>query len=153
MTKIIFDTNIYDKIEFDEEVKSRISSLSSSNSIWVIATPKIIDEIREGPFCGLPDWFPIQIESESVFVLDHARLGWARLGEGEIYREHRGKSNQVEDAIISDSAADMAEILVSEDHRLVKRFNRLRTGCVGMNYASFREWLFAEAAQGRAQDL
>ena len=144
MTKIILDTNIYDKIECDEEVKLRVSALSSSNSICVIATPKIIDEIREGPFCGLPDWFPIQIESESVFVLDHARLDMARLGEGIIYREHRGESNQVEDAIISDSAADMADILVSDDQRLVKRLNDLRTRCIGMNYARFREWLFSE---------
>ena len=153
MMKIIFDTNIYDKIELDEAIKSRVSSLVCSNRLCVIATPKVIDELRQGPFRGLPDWFPICYEPESVAVCGHARSGMARLGDGRDYTEHRGGSNNIADAIISDSAAAMADILVSEDQRLVKRFNDLRTHCIAMRYATFREWLFTEAAKGRSEAL
>jgi len=150
LTKIIFDTNVYHKIADDKDARLKIRELSESDLICIISTPKIIDELIEGPFGGLPDWFPIDFEPESVFVLDHARLDMARLGDGEIYREHRGESKQIEDAIISDSAADLADILVSDDKRLIKRFNDLRTRCTGMNYSGFREWLFSEAAKGRS---
>ena len=126
------------------EVKSRISELISSNEICVFATPKIVDELREGPFGGLPDWFPIRYEPENVAVCGHARSGMARLGDGQVYTEHRGESSNIADAIISDSAAAIADILVSEDQRNVKRFNDLCTRCAGMNYARFREWLFSE---------
>ena len=153
VTKIIFDSNIYDKISVDEEVMLRISALSSSNSIRVIATPKIVDELRESPFGGLPDWFPIHPEPENVAVCGHARSGMARLGEGRVYTEHRGESSNIADAIIADSSADMADILGSEDGRLVRRLKALRTRCVGMDYASFGEWLLSKAAQDPAGDL
>ena len=151
MTNIIFDTNIYHRIGDDEAARLKICELSDSDVIGIIATPKIIDELIEGPFVGLPEWFPICYEPENVAVCGHARSGMARLGEGQDNIEHRGESNNSADAIISDSAAAMADILVSEDQRLVKRFNDLRTHCIGMSYAKFREWLFTEAAKGRSE--
>jgi hypothetical protein len=50
----------------------------------VIARPVLISELEASPFRGLPNWFPIETQPESVFVLGHARLGMARLGDGEI---------------------------------------------------------------------
>lgn len=153
MTKIIFDTNIYDRIGDDEASRLKVCELSDSDFICIIVTPKIIDELIQSLFGGLPDWFPICYEPENVAVCGHARSGMARLGEGRDYTEHRGDSNNIADAIISDSAAAMADIVVSEDQRLVKRFNDLRTHCIAMRYATFREWLFTEAAKGRSEAL
>jgi hypothetical protein len=56
--------------------------------VRVIATLIVRDELKESPFDGFPDWFPIVLEAENVTVLDYPYLGMTRLGEGGVYREH-----------------------------------------------------------------
>ncbi|MCY4086198.1 MAG: hypothetical protein OXG37_04750 [Actinomycetia bacterium] len=58
---------------------------------------------------GLPEWFQIDDEPEAVSVVDHARVGRARLGSGEIYKTYLDESKRVPDAIIADSADSLAD--------------------------------------------
>ena len=141
MNRILLDCTIYDKLLLDAEARDSLHALIDDVRVKVIATPMVLDELREGPFGGLPDWFPITIEAETVTVLDYAVLDMTRLGGGDIYGEHRGESQKIPDAIIADSADALADILVSEDRRCRERLKKISTRCKGLDYREFREWL------------
>lgn len=145
MTTILLDANVYDKLQLDAEACSLLGALVDRGQARVIATPMVLDELQRSPFGGLPNWFPVAVEAESVTVLGYAPLGMTRLGEGQVYTEHRGESQKIPDAIIADSADALADILVSEDRRCRERLKRVGTRCSGMDYEEFREWLRASA--------
>ncbi len=146
MTTILLDQNIYDKLQADPEIRSALGGLVNRGFVRVIATPMVLDELLNGPFGGLPDWFPIEVEPESVTVLGYAPLGMTRLGDGEVYAEHRSESKKIPDAIIANSANSLADILVSEDRRCRERLKKISTSCRGMDYREFCEWIRAAAA-------
>ena len=142
-TTVLLDGNIYDRLDVDAEARGLLSRRIASGHVRVIATPVVVDELGNSPFGGLPGWFPIEIEAESVAVLGHWGLGMARLGGGSTYTAHRGESNKIPDAIIADSAESLAGILVSEDRRCRKRLADISRRCSAMNYEQFRAWLSA----------
>ncbi len=144
MVTILLDGNVYDALDQDPPTRLIIAKLIAQGNLRIIATPKVLDELRSSPFGGLPDWFPVELEAESTFVLGHARLGMARLGSGDIYAQHRGDSNQVPDAIIADSAHALADILVTEDNRCRKQLQRISDRCRAMTYGEFHEWLVSQ---------
>ncbi len=138
---LLLDGNIYNRLQADTETRCRLNTLIADGMIRVIATPVLVGELEASPFCGLPDWFPIETEAKSVFVLGHARLDMARLGKGEIYSKHRGQSNKVPDAIIADSADGLADVLVSDDRRCRKRLADISSDCAALDYDEFVFWL------------
>ena len=142
MKTILLDANIYDRLAMDPEACERLAVLSSTGAVTVVATPKIVDELRDSPFSGVPTWFPVKIEPEGVFVLGHARLGMARLSDGLIYEQHRGNSSKVPDAIIAHSADALADIAVSDDTRFRARLSKVSQRCSAMSFQEFRAWLF-----------
>lgn len=146
MTTILLDKNIYDKLQADAEVRTSLRTLVDRGLVRVIATPMVLDELRRGPFGGLPCWFPVAVEAESVTVLGYATLDMTELGDGQIYTEHRGESKKIPDGIIADSADALADIFVSEDRRCRERLKRISTRCCGMNYEEFCDWLRTSAA-------
>ncbi len=141
MITALLDGNIYDKLKVAPDTQSRIAELCTTEQLRVIATPVIESELAASHFGGIPDWFPVEVVDESVFVLDRAQLGRARLGEGEVYKEHRGESSQIPDGILADSAHAYADLLVSEDKRCRDRLTRISSRCVGVDYAGFVERL------------
>jgi hypothetical protein len=116
----------------------------------VIAIPKIRDELERGPFRAIPDWFPVHLQNESLFILDHAHLDSADLDGAAIYQDHLGTSDQVPDAIIADSADALADILVTEDGRCLKRLNDFSKKCLGLKYDQFTAWLEQLETNGRS---
>jgi hypothetical protein len=144
MVTILLDSNVYDALDQDPTVRSMIATLIAQGDLRMIATPKVLDELHSSPFGGLPDWFPVELEAESAFVLGHAQLGMARLGSGDIYTQHRGESSKVPDAIIADSAHASADILVTEDKRCRKRLQKISDRCRAMTYSEFHEWLVSQ---------
>ena len=151
MQTILLDSNIYDKLWSDEKTRLRLASLILYSNVRVIATPKIVDELTRSDFNGVPDWLDVGEEIEAVAVVDHARVGMARLGSGNVYSHHRGNSQNVEDAIIADSADDLADIAVSEDRRFVRRLNSRSGRCHAMGYTQFMAWLESEFPLGEAE--
>ena len=138
---LLFDGNIYNRLDVDVETRDGLARCIAAGRIRVVATPVVVDELRNAPFGGLPDWFPIEVEVESVAVLDYWHLGMARLGEGTVYTKHRGESSKIADAIIADSADSLADVLVSEDRRCRSRLAAISSRCTAMDYSEFQTWL------------
>lgn len=143
MKTVLFDCNIYDKLAMDEKHRDRVAEFIVRGALMLIATPILVDELAASPFGGLPDWFPITVEPENVAVIGFARIGMARLGDGEVYSKHRGSSNNIKDGVLADSADALADILVSEDGRCRKRLAEISSTCECMSYADFCGWLDA----------
>jgi hypothetical protein len=144
---VLLDGNVYDKLQADVKTRGALQKLVARGLIKIIATPMVHDELKRSPFGGFPDWFPVVLEAENVTVLGYAILGMTRLGEGEVYSEHRGESKKIPDAIIADSADGLADILVSEDRRCRERLKRISARCRGMDYREFSEWLQTSFAE------
>jgi hypothetical protein len=147
MNTVLLDGNVYDKLQADVKTRRAVQKLISCGLVKVIATPIVHIELKKSPFGGFPNWFPIVLEAENVMVLGYATLGMTRLGEGEVYSEHRGESKKIPDAILADSADGLADILVSEDRRCRERLKRISTRCRGMDYQEFSEWLRTSFAE------
>lgn len=141
MKSVLLDTNIYDKLALDGTVRSRVVDLIDRGDLCLIATPMVVDELAASPIGGLPDWFSIIVKPESVAVVGFWHIGEARLGEGEVYAQHRGSSNKVPDGIIANSADALADIFVSEDSRSRTRLAKISTRCASMSYSGFCRWL------------
>lgn len=150
MNTVLLDCHIYDKLETDRETCGAVRSLIDRGVIRVIATPMVLDELRQSPFGGIPDWFRVVVEAESVTVLDYAHPGMTMLGDGEAYAAHRGASKKIPDAIIADSASSLADILVSEDRRCRERLKAITTRCKGLDYGEFCAWVRTEIAATRS---
>ena len=147
----MLDTNVFDLLAADPPTQLAIRDLVIAKKVRVLATPKIRDELTDSPLEGLPDWFPIELEPESVAVSGHARSGMARLGEGKIFKAHKGESCKAADGIIADSANSLADIVVSEDGRFLRRFQDMSERCQGMSYEQFCKWLSVAGASGEEQ--
>lgn len=140
-TTLLFDGNIYNRLDADGKTRERLAWHIAQGGIRVIATPVVVDELSNSPFGGLPDWFPIEVEVESVIVWGHWRWGMARWGKGAVYTQHRGDSKKIPDAIIADSADSLADILVSDDRRCRNRLADISTRCRALDYSEFQGWL------------
>ena len=138
MTRIVLDANIWDKLAGDAPARERICSLCKASALQIVVPDTLLQQLKASPFAGVPDWFPADVIPDSVFVLDHSRLGFARLGEGELFTAHRGESQQISDAVIVDSADYDADLFVSEDRRARERYATLRNCGRALDYARFR---------------
>jgi predicted nucleic acid-binding protein len=137
MTTLLLDSNIYDQLAADPANRTRLARIVATGNVRVIATPIVIDELRASPFGGLPPWFAVDTEPEHVAVYDYARYRMARYGDGQVYSEHRGSSNNIKDGIIADSANALADIFVSQDERCRRRFSRVSSNCKAKSYDEF----------------
>jgi predicted nucleic acid-binding protein len=138
MSKIVLDTNIWHRLAGDDQARERIRSLCEASALEIIVSDTLLRELEVSAFGGVPDWFPTNVIKDSVFVLDHSRLGFARLGGGSVFAAHRGASKQISDAVIVDAADNDADIFVSEDRRARERYAKLRDRGRALSYPQFR---------------
>lgn len=146
MNTVLLDCHIYDKLEIDRETCGAVRDLVDRGVIRIIATPMVVAEMQQSPIRGLPHWFPVAVEPESVTVVGYAVVGMTRVGDGKVFTAHRGDSQKTPDAIIADSAGSLANILVSEDRRCRERLKTISTRCKALDYREFSEWIRAEIA-------
>lgn len=139
MIKIVLDSNIWNKLAEDDLAKSRVQSLCDTGELQVLVPDTLLQQLKASPFGGVPDWFPAELISDSVFVLDHSRLDFARLGDGTMFTAHRGASQQISDAVIVDVADTDADVFVSEDQRARNRYAKLREAKRALDYVRFRQ--------------
>lgn len=124
MKKIMFDTNIFDKLgTFIGDIKN-----TTNNFEYYVTTIQIEES------CEIPD---SKIETRkinilrlaelrakmvpiSVFVLNgRSRLGYARLGEGVVYKSIlKENGSNADDAIIADTAVFEGCTLITDDKEL-----------------------------------
>lgn len=127
MKKIMFDTNIFDKLNMVIN-----DSKNATDRYEYYVTTIQVEEL-----CEIPD---SKIETRklnilqlaelraklvpiSVFVLNgRARLGYARLGDGKAYSKVlKENGSNSDDAIIADTAVYEGCILVTEDKELYRK--------------------------------
>lgn len=127
MKKIMFDTNVFDKLpEFIDLIRD------STTQYEYFVTTIQIDEL-----CGIPD-HKIDIRKRNFLMLadlraklvplsvcilnGRARLGYVRLGEAEVYKKILNKNNSnIDDAAIADTAVYEGCTLITNDDDLYKR--------------------------------
>lgn len=137
MTKAILDANIWDRLAVDERARERIGCLCDAGELEIVVPNTLLRELKDGPFGGVPVWFPTTLIDDSVFVLDYSLLDCARLGNGKVFTAHRGASKQIADAVIVDAVDTDADIFVSEDRRARERYANLRDRSRSLNYERF----------------
>jgi rRNA-processing protein FCF1 len=131
MEKIMFDSNVFDKLP---QIISKIKESAENQYEYYITT------IQVEELCEIPDEkkekrvtnilmladLRAKLVPISVFVLNgRARIGYARLGNGEVYHKilKENKSNS-DDAIIADTAVFEGCTLITEDKELYSRMKR-----------------------------
>lgn len=138
--KIILDGNIYNILDEDSNIRTKCRKLIENGSMTVIVTRTISEELKLSKFGGVPDFFPVKYEGNTV-----ARCGIMccgdRLGKGEVFDAHLGKSLKVEDALIADAADVYADYLVTEDKRLRNRMTDISKECTVLTYAEFSAFI------------
>ena len=140
MKTVLLDGNVYHELARDTETRADLCDCVARGTLRVICTPGIERELRDSPFRGIPDWFPVHYELESVSILPF-RLGETRLGRGGVYRDHRGTSQQRPDAEIADAADTYADLFVTQDKRCRSRAGKYATRCRTLSFPDFRVWL------------
>lgn len=141
MISIVLDANIYDVLAVDAERCFYLRELIQKGRVEVLVSPVVHDQLRAGPFKDVSCLFPIRLISEAVAVVGVAKVGLARPGNGNVYKEHRGASNQYEDAIIADTAHCDADIFVSKDKRCRQRLQTISSTLKCFDYDEFAAWI------------
>ena len=143
MPRLVLDSNVFDELERDERTRTRLARLAAAGTVEVIVPYTVQQELAAGPLQGVPKWFPITLEHDSVTVLPFV-LGTSRLGSGETYRTHLGESRtHMNDAKITDAASTYyADVLVSQDRRCRSRAAKtLGPKCQCLDYAGLVGWI------------
>jgi len=141
MIKILLDTNVYDALQSRPDARERIRALSEREALKIVATSTVRTELKRSPMRGVPDWFPVTVDLDAIGVIGHSSIGHARIGRNDIYDRHRGRSGEVADAVIAESAERYADVFVSDDRRCRARFANQTQRCSVMDSVEFIAWL------------
>lgn len=141
MEKIIFDSNIFDLLVEDSDAVCKLNDIIKLGIAEILIPSTICDELKKSPFKGVPALFPYIKITDAVFILGQSRLGEARLGDGRVYQQHKGDSQQLKDAIIADTANLEATMFVSQDNRNRSRLRNLSKSCKSLTFDEFLDWL------------
>jgi len=140
MKTILLDSNVYDKLNNDVS-RDLISKFIRSQKIKVVAPQIVLDEMKNSPFKGIPDFFPVEVIPDGVAVAGLARAGTAIVSEGKVFKKHLGDSKKSKDAIISETAKNFSDVFVSEDNRCRKRLYKISKTTQCFDYQQFIKWV------------
>ncbi|WP_373032962.1 hypothetical protein [Sulfurovum sp.] len=136
--KIVLDCNIYDILAQDSECLTLLTSLIEKEDWKVLIPITLLDELKDSPFKGIPDWIQAEEHLDLVAVYGHTKYGEGCYGDGNIYECHKGNSIKIKDAIIVDFAVNKADIFVSEDRRARKRLLEMDVETQVYDYNDFK---------------
>jgi len=140
----MLDTNIFDKIIGNEELKTQIVELRKKRQIAILTTHIQIDELSATPdimkrekLLGFANEICDFIPTMGV-VVGVSRLGMARLSNGEeIERIRQGDLRRTQDALISATASSDADFLVTEDRSFATRVQKNLADVRVLNFSKF----------------
>jgi len=128
MKKIMFDTNVFDKLP---KIIEKIKKSAEVQYEYYITTIQIEE------LCEIPDTkkdirvknilmlaeLRAKLVPISLLILNgRARLGYVRLGSGEVYRKIvKSNGSNTDDAVIADTAVSEGCTLITEDKALYTR--------------------------------
>lgn len=151
MVRVLFDGNVYNKLELHPAIIDRIKFLIAEGRLTILCNQVVEDELLLSPYNGIPGWFSVQKISEPGSYIGRAMIApdgadanderYAKIvPDVSAYSQHRGSSNKSRDAIIADTASRKCDYLVSEDQRLVRRMNEhVGSMCKGIAFVGFCE--------------
>ena len=142
---VILDGNIYDMFGKDEVACSVAKRLIETGKLIIIVTRTVSEELARSPFGGIPNFFHTAYCGNTVARVGIIAAGDS-IGTGQAFEIHLGESSQVSDALIADAASWKADILVSEDRRMLRRLPQTGTKCLAMRYVEFLDWMQSEWA-------
>ncbi len=145
----MFDSNIYDKVIANEALFVQLRSLIDSNQLEIVSTHIQLDELgriennakRESALA-----VPSTIVPTMGFVLDVSRLDMACLDGGnpeiiEYEQIQKGNLKHVEDALIALTAHHEADVLVTEDNKLINKIKATKTKLTLWKFEEFKSFL------------
>ncbi len=137
MLRVVLDSNIWNELEKDPNVRRRIQRMCRDGDLQVVIPHTLLHELRDSPWCGVPDWFPTEQAADCVCVVGHSRVGAGRVGDGQVYSAHKGGSKQVADAVLADFASMDADVFVTNDKRARTRYRKGARRGLAMTYDEF----------------
>jgi predicted nucleic acid-binding protein len=158
IARIICDSNIHDVLAADLKLKRLVDQAQADALIDVMTTHIQFDELAAVPAerdIGQTGSLTANRILTEVFVLDHSRLGEARLGSetsNAAFMELQGNSfKNTNDAIIGATALAHTDILVTNDVRFTNRFRKLAGSVQVMSSKEFGEYLVERQASASSQ--
>jgi len=141
MITVLLDSNVYDKLQGDEDARRQLATLVKDGKVRVIAPRVVVDELAASPFGGIPDFFEVEEVPDGVAVAGIAKAGAVVVSKGETFSRHLGNSKKGKDAVIAETAVNQAKILVSEDSRCRERLRSIGNKTESYDFEQFKDWL------------
>jgi predicted nucleic acid-binding protein len=146
--RVICDTNIHDAVAADADLKDLVERCQAAGQIVLTTTHVQLGELSRIPEpndIGQANAIKAKRTGAAVFVLDYSRLDEDRLGSAETNAAfaalQKGNLHHTGDAMIGATALSDADILVTNDGKLRKRFEALKTHVQVMSSAEFKNYL------------
>lgn len=147
--KMMFDTNIYDKIIDIPGMVDRLNQLTKEGKLIVLCT-----HIQEDELARIPDEkkrhaiaeISRKMVTTSGAVWGISKWGQATWGPGgnnkvTIEAIRRAKPKKTRDALIGNTAERDADVLVTEDKGFGERMRKLKPSCEVWNFDKLKEHL------------
>ena len=138
MKTIFLDTNVFDRLAKDAQMRYLLSELSTNKTIQLLISRTVRDELSKSPHMGLLSSLPVEIVPNATPIVGLMCAG-DFLGDAEQFFLHKGDSTKVNDAQIANAAAFHGGWLVSDDRRLRQRLRLLPNKVEAMTYTQFVE--------------
>lgn len=84
MIKVLLDASIYNRLSDDSATLDLLKRACLSNLIAVLASRVVRMQLQERHFGGIPDFFPVKLAPDQVFIPGLAIPGLAIPGSGTI---------------------------------------------------------------------
>jgi predicted nucleic acid-binding protein len=122
MRKAMLDTMVFDALSADQAGLDAVLDAVRHGHLLLVTT-----HVQEDQLAAIKDAvkrkalqrIPRRVLPTSVLIAGVSRTGRARLGPGSEYDALRHASKHAEDEIITDTTAARADVLVTEDKRLI----------------------------------
>lgn len=145
---VMIDTMIFDEIAGSKEMQEAIRRSQESSHIEIVSTRIQSSQLSSIPTdrnIGQSEALNTRKLNSAVFILDFSILDEDRLGSDEASAAFNhiqaGSSKHTEDAVIGATAFENADILVTNDKRLRKRFKELGSRVKAMTGSEFLGYL------------
>jgi hypothetical protein len=138
------DSNIFDKIISDKEVKNKILILKRSNKMKIFTTHIQLDELNATPnetkrkkLVECAKEISECIPTMGV-VIGVSKVGMARISNGEeIQKIRQNQLKMTRDSLISSTASSDADFLVTDDEKFAKRVKQELKNITVLKYDDF----------------
>jgi len=148
MDRVILDSQIHDIVAADASLKQLIERCQSAGHITVLSTHVQGEELGKIPphkDIGQATTVGAEQIGTSVFVLDYSYLDLDQLGtpaaDAAFAQLQIGNLKHTEDAMIGTTALTDADILVTNDQKFRKGFEKLGSTVKVMSAAEFSTYL------------